>query len=180
MTNPFAAPAEYHLTQPGRRTSYNVHDQHNRKWLVSMEMTRGGPSPVGQIIACFDDPLATPQKYLHMVPGRLDVLSVDFDTWASDAERAVREWSDQRDIVGRDLYEDAYNPDTPLDGLPGRGKELVRIIGKPPKGPETILAARDGDKQYLKGDQPERKRAKAPEAAAAVPIHRPSAPKHDL
>ena len=177
--NPFAAPADYHLTQPGRRTPYNVYDQHDRKWLVSMEMTRSGPQLVGQIIACFDDPLQTPQKYLAMVPGRLDKLHVDFDTWAADAAEAVRLWSDQKDIVGRDLYEDRYDPDLPLAQLPAAGKEIVRIIGKPPKGPETILAARDGDKQWLKGTQPERKRPRVAKPAEQ-PLRAAVAPKHDL
>ena len=169
---------DYSLTQPGRRNSYNVNDQHGRKWLVSVELTRSGPALVGQVIPCFDDPLATPQKYIRMPPGRMDLIRIDFAAWATDQEIAVREWQEQRDNVGRDLYDDRYDPDLPLDQLPGKGKELTRIIGKPPRGPDDIRAAANGEKRFLKGEQPVRKRGRP---TAVVPVPRPTpVPKHDL
>lgn len=170
---------DYALSQPGRRNSYNVNDQHGRKWLVSVELTRAGPALVGQVIPCFDDPLGTPQKYITMPRGRMDIIRIDFETWAADQEVAVREWGDQRDSIGRDLYDDRYDPDVPIDQLPGKGKELMRVIGKPPRGPDDIRAAGNGDKQFLKGAQPVRKRGGASRRGPRVGPETPL-PKHDL
>ena len=155
--NPFvAAMADDQFSQAGRRTSYNVTDQHRRKWLISVEMTRRGPSPVGVIIPCFDDPLRTPQQYLVYAPPY--GLHIDYPRWISDTEGAVREWTERRDDMGREIYDDRYDPDTPIEQLPGRGKELLRLIGKPPIDPAILRRAAAGDKAVLKGIQPVRKR----------------------
>lgn len=183
MSDPFAGQPvghttdDYGLTQPGRRTSYNPVDQHRRKWLVSIELTRrGGPALVGAVIPCFDDPLQTPMQYVSLVPGRMDLLHIDYERWAGDNAAALAEWTARRDEFGRDMYEDRYDPEKPLDQLPGKGRELLRLIGKPPVDPEVIRRAAAGDKAMLKGAQPVRKRGPSPKAPAAkkAPVRQPA------
>ncbi len=179
MTNPFVHTGDdYGLTQPGRRTSYNPVDQHRRKWLVSIELTRrGGPALVGAIIACFDDPIRTPMQYIALVPGRMDLLHIDYDRWASDQEAALVEWNARKDEFGRELYDDRYDPEKPVAELPGRGRELMRLIGKEPLSPDVVLRAKAGEKALLKGEQPVRKRAPV-KAASRAPA--PTKPKFDV
>jgi hypothetical protein len=172
-------PDDYGLTQPGRRTSYNPVDQHRRKWLVSIELTRkGGPALVGAVIPCFDDPLKTPQQYITLVPGRMDLLQIDYDRWAMDQQAALDEWTQRKDEFGRDLYEDRYDPEKPVEELPGRGRELLRLVGKPPLHPDVVRRAQAGEKALLKGAQPERKRGPKPKVKGrpAKPVRALPAP----
>jgi hypothetical protein len=154
----------------------NLKDKFGRKWLVSIEHTRRGPALVGAIIACFDDPLRTPQKYMTNPREAPYTLTIDYVTWAADQAAACAEWDAKKDEAGRDIYEERFDPDKPVADLPGHGRELLRFMGTRPTDPSVIERAAAGDKDLLFGPQPVRKRAPTP-ARVKVGAQR-SGPRH--
>lgn len=128
-------------TQPQMRRSYNVTDQWGRMWLISVEKSTG--HPCGSIDPCFTDPLGTPMKYMRIPDDRPYTVVIDYAQWIADLNQANVEYDANRCDVGRQLYGERF------DESKKPSAELMRIIGKPPRGVDEVERAAAGDRTLL-------------------------------
>lgn len=134
-----------HGSQASMRRSYNVTDQHGRKWLAVREKNSDGAC---YFTPCFTDELATPVKYLSIPDERPYTVVIDYDAWIADLEGAHRDRETRRFEIGRALYSDRFDPEA------ADPRELMTALGPKPVDPEVIRAKRDGKKAAPKAPKP--------------------------
>lgn len=142
--------AKQPVTQWNQRRFLSPSDQFGRKWHMSIEIITGDPT--GAILpAQWDDPLATPGKYVEIpreggqtVLGRCEVR---FDKWIQDIEQDERSWYQQ-------LHENALQKYSHIDPLKvdelDKDKFLLSLTGpKPWPSSDVLRAAQQGHRGFL-------------------------------
>ncbi len=142
---------DYSADQAKQRRAVRLEDQFGRWWHTYVEKATGDPccgiSPID-----WADPMATPQIYLR-VPRHEDgstvagKIEVQFDRWIESIRSSTEDWLNTIDEAGRV----SYKITTPEErALWPQDEYLMKIAGpKPLPTVETLMAARDGDRQLL-------------------------------
>ncbi len=142
---------DYTADQAKYRRDTKLKDQFGRLWHCVIDRKSGQPtgcpSPIG-----WNDPLKTPNSYVT-VPrwedgsARTDELLVDFEGWIADVELNNTHWDMAITVMGEKKFPLASSEDR--DGWT-ENPHLTKEAGpKPFPSVETLMRARDGDRELL-------------------------------
>lgn len=136
-------------TQQDHRRQASATDTWGRRWALNLEIRTGDPcGTVGRI--GWDDPLATPQPFIHIGTDQYGnknptVVNVDFDGWIAQQEDAMRVWRQQLVIVAQKAYPSGFDPRRIFED-----PYLVEQAGPKPWPSVAVLrAAKEGHAGFL-------------------------------
>jgi hypothetical protein len=129
-------------TQPDYRRNMVNKDRFGRRWFVVIEIKTGDPCSA-ILPAGWDDPLNTPQKYLQVPREDPRTVRVLYVRWIEDLRREHRDWKQQLDRVGQNLYGEQYKETEPPT------RRMLELVGARPLPMKLIERAARGDQGLL-------------------------------
>lgn len=136
-------------SQADFRQDLNAEDQFGRAWSLTIEKATGDPT--GQITqAGWDDPLHTPQKYLHIPRNKfgqpaMGQIAVDGAHWIQDIKADLTGWVQRLYACAQKFYPAGFDPRTIHED-----PVVAQAAGAQPWPSVSVLqAAMNGHKGFL-------------------------------
>lgn len=132
-------------TQEDRRYQ-RLHDQHGRLWGCVIELKTGDPSGPIDLLEPRKAPIMPPPAHMKVDSQRdYGVLTIDYQGWRAERERAWDQYNQRLTLVAQDMYADDVVASKIEDPPPA----LIARVGLPPERIEPVLAAEAGDEWVL-------------------------------
>lgn len=120
-------------------------DQHGRLWFAMLDTTCN--DTIGHLQPQFTAPWLpdTKSEYVRVVHDPdtgVSTVKINYAQIKGDLRYAWQEWIKHRDLIGREVQKDAYNPEKPTP-------YILQMAGPSPKPIEPVIAAEAGDPWVL-------------------------------
>lgn len=142
----------YTADQMKQRRYARLEDQFGRWWGAQIEKSTGDPCSEVSPVGGWNDPLNTPNIYLRSpkhedgttISGRIEV---DFDRWMDSIRGSEEDWNQSIQVAGKETYKITTVEERKL----WAEDPVLKAIAGPRPLPtlETLMKARDGDRQLL-------------------------------